>query len=283
MVMASTKSLREDVLGDPQVLASIRSVLRRRGVAEHDLDDLCRDVVTEAWAAKNFPEPSADEARKYVHGIAVRIAIDHRRKKSPLGPGAIPYDENENPVATPAAPYEARDASARLFHKGLALFPRTFPWFVQHAISGEEAATIAAREGVTAGHVRHEVSQIRRSLQIAAASLGVVATIVLLFIGARSLRDTLSGRSSEIARPNVPPTTPSQNEARVLRNDAKHDCVYEEWAKCAERLQKAYELDPAGETDEFRELRAKATENAKPPPPPPPPPPLPRMGPKPPL
>jgi DNA-directed RNA polymerase specialized sigma24 family protein len=281
MVMASPKSLREDVLGDPQVLASIRNVLRRRGIGEHELDDLCRDVVADAWAAKNFPEHSAEEARKYVNVIAARVAIDYRRKKSPLGPGAISYDEGENPVASPAAPYEARDASSRLLQKGLALFPRTFPWFVQHAMSGEEAATIAAREGVTAGHVRHEVSQIRRSLQIVAAGLGVVATIVLLFVGARSLRNAFLGREPEIARPNVPPTTPSQNEARVLRIDARHDCVYEQWAACAERLKRAYELDPAGETDEFRELREKAVENAKPPPPPPPPPAPPQIGPKP--
>ena len=64
----SIQAPREDVLGDAQTLASIRTVLRRRGVAEHELDDLCREVVAEAWAAKNLPEGSFEEARKYING-----------------------------------------------------------------------------------------------------------------------------------------------------------------------------------------------------------------------
>ena len=131
-------------------------------------------------------------------------------------------------------------------------------------MAGEAAAAIAAREGVTAGHVRHEVSHIRRSLRIAAAALGVVVTLVLLFVGVRSLRKAAIP-SEEVATPDwAPPSkAPNEREARALQIKAEDECQAYDWASCAEDLEKARALDPAGETDEYRVLREKAVENAK--------------------
>ncbi len=265
MPMADTsKARREALLGDPEMLASIRRVLRGRGVGDHEVDDQCRHVVAEAWAARHFPDHEREEARRYLNGIARRVAIDHAHDNARLATDPLPFDEGESAAASDPPAYEERDAVARLVEKGRVLFPRTFPWFLRSAMLHEEASAIAHGEGVSPGYVRHEVSEIRRTLRTLAAGLGLVAVAVLVFFGVRALGRGGRHEGTEIATPDTPPdVAPNVREARALRRDARRYCADGAWESCAAQLGKAERLDPAGETQELKELREQAEEHAK--------------------
>jgi DNA-directed RNA polymerase specialized sigma24 family protein len=264
MEMADTpKSRREALLGDAEVLASIRRVLRGRGVGAHEVDDQCRQVVAEAWAARNFPDHGREDARRYLNGIARRVAIDHAHDNARHAADPLPFEEGAALAVSDPPAYEERDAVLRLVQKGQKLFPRTFPWFLRSAMLHEEASAIACGEGVSPGYVRHEVSEIRRTLRVMAAGLGLVAAAVLVFFGWRALgRGRHDG--TNVAAPHIAPdVAPSIREAEARRSDARRLCADGAWESCAMELGKAERLDPGGETQELKELRERAEENAK--------------------
>ncbi|MBV9946776.1 MAG: sigma-70 family RNA polymerase sigma factor [Myxococcales bacterium] len=63
----------------------MRGVLRARGVADQDVDDMAQVTFLEACRAPRLPEEE-QTGRRYVHGIARRTAIDlaARKKTDPI-------------------------------------------------------------------------------------------------------------------------------------------------------------------------------------------------------
>jgi hypothetical protein len=100
-----------------------------------------------------------------------------------------------------------------------------------------------------------------------ARTMGVAALVlVVLVIGVCALQRL--GHPAPVALPERPDIAPL--EARGLRRRAERKCDEGEWKACADDLDKANALDPAGETDALRELREKARQQLTNPPAPPP-------------
>ncbi len=249
---------REALLTDAAIVKSIRSVLYLRGVLRQDIDDLLQQVLAEAWTSRALPLDDREEARRYLCGMARFKAIDaaHRRKNRP---DSIEWLSASDRIAHDM-PVDERVMVHGLVDKLTEKFPRTFSWFVRSELDEEPHAEIALEAQLSPGYVRSEVAQVRRSARAMALAMGFTALVLLvLFIGVRALLRL--GEPEPIAHPNIAPY-----EAHDLRLRAASECDAGEWKTCADDLDQANALDPAGDTDALRGLRETARQHlARPP------------------
>jgi DNA-directed RNA polymerase specialized sigma24 family protein len=268
MSMAEPRSWREALLNDPKLHASVRRTLRSRDVPKDAIEDLKNETLKRAWASPSLPEGEDAAARKYVNGIATNVACDRMREASEEE--AEPLDETALSVpVSAAASLEARDLLAKTMVEVRTRFPRTFDWFWRSHVLDEPMRAIARREGVSDGHVRHEVSDIRRSMLAVATQLSAVTFVVLLVVF--GLRRVLWQGDRPKTGPDLaqsgqhPEVTPSQ-QAAVLRLRAADECAAEKWGLCIDDLDDARSLDPKGEAaPSVQELRRNAESHLPPP------------------
>ena len=151
---------------------------------------------------------------------------------------------------------------------------RTLEWMMREG-EGEKLESIAESEQIPAPRVRKRVSRLRRHLRAEwrkevalLAALGIVA--MLIYLARRGPREPIA---HDHVRPVPSEVAPSpQERARSVREDALAACGERAWAKCLDGLDRAKEIDPAGDTAE-RVVSARAAANAalNPPPAPIPP------------
>jgi DNA-directed RNA polymerase specialized sigma24 family protein len=258
---------RKELLADPAMHGAIRKVLRARGVPREDVDDLLGEVIAEAMTNERLPLADQEQDRLYLGQCARHKAIDHARARKRRSARLVTPDDDM--PAPETLTMEKRLLASRLFDFSKAHFPRTHVWLSRFAVDGESQASIAQDARVAESRVRAEISDIRRTLQ----RLAVVtaAAVIVLLIGLRLLRLPGGHRirgGEEIAHSGKPPAPPvpsvvprpsAENPdgalAAALRERARREIDRGDWDLASGDLQKAYELDSAGETPEMKSLR----------------------------
>jgi DNA-directed RNA polymerase specialized sigma24 family protein len=250
---------REKILSDPRIHESIRTVIRLRGVPRTDVDDVLNDVIEDACNDPGLPLDDPEDARLYLSGCARHKSIDHARAR--LRSQRRFVSATEEPAGPQPLSIEQRVLAWKLFDLGRRLFPKTHDWFERFTLGDETHASIAADANVTAGHVRHEVSNIRRTLRTLAVA-GVA--LFLLALGIRFA--TMQGaRPAPHPAPSAPPSAPAPAvaQAKALRDRATHECDRGQWDRCANDLAKANELDPGGRSDELKAMWDRARDHLR--------------------
>jgi hypothetical protein len=192
-------------------------------------------------------------------------AIDDARQRAKR-PESIEWLAEADRVA-PDAPVEEREVAHALVERLAQKYPRTFSWFVRREVHAEDFAAIAQSAQLSPGYVRHEVSDIRRSARQMARAMGVsVAVLFVIVMGVR-LWQVYGDRGDVVGQappPNLPRTVAPK--AGALRVRARAECNAGAWQRCADDLDEANALDPAGETSALRELRETARKHLTTPP-----------------
>jgi DNA-directed RNA polymerase specialized sigma24 family protein len=248
---------------DPRVLAAIAKVARSHDVPDHDIDDVVQEAIRRTLAA-NLPVDDA-EAKRYINGIAARVACEMMGKATDVKPGAYTENPDEEkgematPVGAPPADFETRDAMKKLLTKAEEHFPEELPGFLESRVANVTAAQVAKERGVGPAHQRKKWAGIHQFMKEHGQSLGLslVAALFLLVIG-NMAKWSLSGPVN-VAHPPPPDwPTPEQAEAKRLRVRALSECDAREWRTCLDDLDAANKIDAAGEPPKIKELRELA-------------------------
>jgi DNA-directed RNA polymerase specialized sigma24 family protein len=256
----STRASRGALLSDPKLHASIRKTLRSHGVPADSVDDLLHDTLARARCA-NLPESDAD-ATKYIHGIAVHLACDHRNYEADHL--AVSFDECTcSPLTADPDGHELRDGVAKILARLHERFPRAYHFFEAMYVHGESSQEVARRTGVSDGYVRAGASEVRQTAQELFMQIGIGLALVLFFLGVgNELRDRMRPTPiPDVAHtpPQVDRHAPIPLETGVdLRDRGVSECQQGKWKACLDDLNEARKVDPDGEDATFRELRYQA-------------------------
>ncbi len=247
---ATEPGRQKDALADPELRRVVAEFVRRRVRAE-DVEDVVQTVLCEALAAAERPADRS-ELRQWLIGVARHKVADVHRKAS-REPLAEPADIEASP-----APIEAR-ALAHWAEKQAASVrdaQETLRWMAREG-EGEKLESIAAEANLPPTRVRQRVSRMRRWMKERwLQELALVAAIaVAAFVAYRLLRGPKE--VPEAVVPEAPPVPsavpeapPELERARALRAEAFQKCDHEDWRGCLDGLDRAAELDPAGDGDE---------------------------------
>jgi DNA-directed RNA polymerase specialized sigma24 family protein len=216
----------------------------RKRVPECDVEDIVQATLAEALSPSAPPDEPA--LQRWLIGVARhKIADRHRRGRRES------FELPELPVD--AAPHSEEDlvrwAERELPAEGEPR--RTLEWMLREG-EGEKLESIAESEQLPAPRVRKRVSRLRSHLRAQwrkevalLAALGVVA--VLVWVGRRERPPV----ARDQARPVPSEVVPTARErAAPLREAALAACGARGWAACLDGLDRAKEIDPAGEGDE---------------------------------
>ncbi len=248
---------------DPRVLAAIAKVAGSHDVPDHDIDDAVQETIQRTLKV-NLPVDDA-EAKRYINGIARRVACQMTGKATDVEPGAYTENPDEEkgematPVGAPPADFETRDAMQKLLAKAKEQYPADLPGFLESRVANVTAAQVAKERGVGAAHQRKKWASIHQFMKQHGQGLGLslVAAMFLLVIG-NMAKWSLSGPVT-VAHPRPPPQlTPEQVEARRLRVRALSECDAHEWRTCLDDLDAANKIDADSEPPKIRELRELA-------------------------
>jgi DNA-directed RNA polymerase specialized sigma24 family protein len=171
------------LLASPQMLAAIRKVARRRGVAFQDVEDVVQETVVLAMEAA-LPS-DGEQARRYVLTVASHVALRqvHGRAASPPGladDDVEGEDGADGRVVAQAVPFEDRDAIRLVVEHGESRSPRWFPIFLRAKLLGESTEEIAQVHGEAPGTVRRIWSEMYRDLGDYGRSLGIAVGVACL-------------------------------------------------------------------------------------------------------
>jgi DNA-directed RNA polymerase specialized sigma24 family protein len=241
-----TSRSHTDSLGDPALRRAVEKFVRRR-VPPSDVEDVVQTVFVDALAAEGRPEDPGELAR-WLLGIARHKVVDRHRRATREPAMELPE------IAITPAPMEARAlarwAEEQAGDKGDA--QKTLDWMAREG-EGEKLDAIAAEERIPAARVRQRVSRMRRWMKERwAAELAAVAMLAALALAAWWLLHGKEAPPEAHDQPGTPPTiTPELNgpmdRARALRADALRACDRSAWRECLDGLDRAKELDPAGD------------------------------------
>ena len=259
MPVASEPRTRR-VLGAPETRRFLHDYIRKR-VGESDVDDVVQTVLVEALASDRVPEDET-EMRKWLIGVARHKIADHHRRGGREQPAELPD------IETAPAPVEERELARwaeEQAHSNKEA-QKTLQWMAREG-EGDKLEHIAEEEQLPAARVRQRVSRMRRFMKERwLAELAAVAAIAIAaFVIWRVLRepdvDIARDQPGPTAEPSTrpPPIAPKVAEAGELRKKALEDCDQNKWQPCLQALDKAKELDPAGDTaPAVRDARKKA-------------------------
>ncbi|MCC6214958.1 MAG: RNA polymerase sigma factor [Polyangiaceae bacterium] len=247
------------LLADASLLEALRKYARSR-LATHDADDVVQATLTEALAA-TAPPRAPEELRRWVFGIARHKVADVFRRAA----RELPADDAllDAPVSSDGVRHEARS----LLRWAERELPRgegakgTLEWMLREG-DGEKLEEIAAEERIPAPRLRQRVSRLRKHLRSRwALAVGAGLAALALWLAARA-----PSPETPIARERPP-----AERAEELRREALARCAGSEWSACLDGLDRARQLDPAGDgAAAVTSARAAAASALAPPPPPPP-------------
>lgn len=243
-------------LSDPTRIRGLTQAIRAK-VPASDVDDVVQSTLADALTAA---EPPLDEAAfdRWLFGVARHKIADYYRRNRRAE--VVDSDAVATSTHTEPTPESARDL-LRWVDQKLPNEPettRTLEWMMREA-SGDKLETIAKEHELSAPAVRQRVSRLRRFLREhwameLAAALGLVVVVTGLFAYRQHQSRLPIG-------PEVVTVTPTPAEqARKLREAGLSACRAGEWKPCIDDLDRAKELDPAGDTaSEIQEARVGAT------------------------
>jgi DNA-directed RNA polymerase specialized sigma24 family protein len=252
-------------LTDPALHRAIRGILRLNAVPDTDVEDLLQDTLLEAKKGENRLPSQEPDRTHYVCGIARHLASRWRASES----ARKAREESASWLPPPKpAPYEERELAVKLHAFAVAKDPLGTDWLVRAKVLGEQETAIAEDAGVAPERVRKRVSRILALLHEHAQA--ITAAVLLLIVAGWALLRVLPPGSDGVASPRPPSRVePAAPDPLALRQRAQGECEARAWQACADDLDAANALDPAGETRELRDLRILAkrhlTANGPPP------------------
>jgi DNA-directed RNA polymerase specialized sigma24 family protein len=242
-----------DLLAGPEIRRSISTVARRRGVEGDAVDDVVQETLARALA-QPLPADRA-EARKYVHGIAKRVALDTVGEAASSGAEWVDDDAPDSgtaPLAVAAAQpatFDDRDEARKVISAGERRFPASFSYFLQARVLGRSAEQIANDHDVSAGHVRHQIVEMQRFVSDYRTRLAASIAVVLFAVAGWSTWRHDPTRSWALFTPRLrtePPPLDPDALVDHLRERARRACNLGAFAACLADTEAADALDPIG-------------------------------------
>jgi DNA-directed RNA polymerase specialized sigma24 family protein len=271
MATVSSSHPRRSLLADAAIHASLRRAIASR-VPAQEVEDLAQATLLEAHAAADAPEErAAFERWLNMKGRSNAIDFLRRRGRHARWMSGEDVDDAPLPAASAQDAYDARDglrfAQAHLEARGAVAAgdsgaaaqarARSVRWLLLR-LRGESLESIAVTEGVQLKTVSVSVKRLQRNLH--AAWLAVAAIVVVWILRGLFGRNPHEEQAHPLpapsmvpappvpsATPGPPPPTPEEKLAHDLRERALRECDAGKWGPCLEDLDRAYELDPAGE------------------------------------
>jgi RNA polymerase sigma factor (sigma-70 family) len=239
-----TGSVHAERLASREVRDAIARALR--GVPKADVDDAVQEVVARALAIDPPPE-TLEACLALVASIARNLSADQVRTKTHRAKVDARLEANPDAAALPDArppgardPLDAKrqlDFVRREVEAGRV--PERAVAILQAVAEGADQNEVAKDLGLAHSTVRNEVAKTRAKLRASWAAYLAAATVVVLAVVVWiSLRE---GREDVAHRP-----TP-QERAAEMRKAALADCEDKRWEACLEGLNRARELDRAGD------------------------------------
>jgi DNA-directed RNA polymerase specialized sigma24 family protein len=248
-----------DLLVSPKLRETLAGVARRQGVEGAAVEDVVQETLHRALEQR-LPEDRT-EAKKYVHGIARRVALDIVRGAASSGiesfddaePDADSEydDEGASHGAASAQParFDDRDEAYKVIAAAEQRFPRSFAYFMKARVLGHTAEEIANDHDVHAGNVRHMIMEVERFVSDYRTRLGASVAVVLLVLTGWAVWRNDPSKSWALLTPNPrtePP--PLERDAQIddLRARALRACNTRAFAACLADTEAADALDPIG-------------------------------------
>lgn len=258
---------RSKRLADPRLRREVEAVVKRR-VPSHDADDVVQAALADVLSAARVPE-DAEEFRRFVFAVTRNKVFDHFRRRA----REVPEDGAHEPTAN-EEPLSARDILR--WAEGELPDPEaehTLQWMLREG-DGEKLEQIARDANLPAPRVRQRVSRLRRFLRerwAAEIMLGTLALALLAplaihyyrrwFPPAEVVDQPLDWDREELPSPEA--------RGRALRRATLDRCPRVEAQKCLDDLNRARDLDPAGDSAvEVVNARRAAAARIEPPAPP---------------
>ena len=256
-------------LADPELRRFLHEYVKKR-VSRGDVDDVVQTVLLDALAAKARPEDPA-ELRKWVVGIARHKCADTHRRSGRERPA------DEELPDQPAAPSPIEERSLVRWAEEQAQSTneagKTLDWMAREG-EGDKLEHIAEEEKLPPARVRQRVSRMRRFLKerwlaevALVAALGAMAVLVWAWLRKEDEPIVADPTKPPEAQGPREPTLPELDrlaEGRRIRTGALEVCKAGEDQRCIDGLDRARELDEAGEeATEVREAREKAAGNLR--------------------
>lgn len=253
MVMPSERTLpglspddRGRRLADPLLRRDVEAVVKRR-VRGHDADDVVQAALADVLSAERVPE-DAEEFRRFVFGVTRNKVFDHFRRRAREVP-----EEDVHELSASEEPWSARDILR--WAEGALPDPEaehTLQWMLREG-DGEKLEQIARDANLPAPRVRQRVSRLRRFLRERWAvelMLGTLALSLLAPLAVYYYRRWFPPPEIVEQEPNWRPEAPPSPEAqgRALRRATLDRCPRVEAKQCLDDLNRARELDPAGDS-----------------------------------
>jgi len=258
-------------LGAAETRRFLRDYVKRR-VSDGDIDDVVQTVLVEALASKTVPDGETD-LRKWLIGVARHKIADLHRRAGREQPSELPD------VETSPGPVEERELIRWVEKqaKGSKDAEKTLDWMAREG-EGDKLEHIAEEESLPAATVRQRVSRMRRWMKerwlaelAAVAALGILAFVVWRFV--------LQPKEIAVPEPENPPVPTARPDStgphvapdriasgKALRQDAlEHECRELAGESCLDKLDRAKDLDPAGDSAPEVEEARKANAPAPPP------------------
>ena len=136
----------------------VYALARRLEGRDGEAEDLTQEVFLRVWRA--LPSFRGESALStWIHGIAIRTAMDRYRRAARSGPQTDPAADPEQIPGPEKATDLDLDAAIRALPPGMRRF------FVLHAVEGYRMREIAELAGVTIGTVQSQVFEARKRLR----------------------------------------------------------------------------------------------------------------------
>lgn len=261
---------RRQLLADPEIHKAVRVVLRRRGVALDQVDDILNELLEDALRNLAALPLDPEGARLYLCGGGRFKAIDdaHDRKKELDHRAKVTTKDPDTRSPSLDDLVHAR----AILDEGKKRFPRWIDWFLRHELGGESHGEIAASVNRSPETVRKAIKSMQEALASAdkrKVSVVIVATLLALAFGMdrwhRISNVSWDDQLSTTAKPHEPRSDEPRvrqlnpyDDAGSLRTMAKQECRLGQWDLCKYHLHLADSLDPDGQTLEIVELEGLA-------------------------
>jgi DNA-directed RNA polymerase specialized sigma24 family protein len=243
---------------DESLRRALTNMVRGR-VPPHEVDEIVQETLADACAAKTAPH-DADSLERWVRGIARhKVADYHRRAKREV------VVEPDTLASARVTDHDAHDAADLLRWAEKESNDKTLDWLLREG-DGEKLQTIAEEEKVPAARIRKRVERLRRHFRARwAAQIAAAFALGALIMFALRPRPEPIAPVVMLPTPAPSPAATAPNPGIEVRKLALELCGRGEWRACIDSLDRAAQLDPAGDSaPEVKNARDAATEALKP-------------------